>query len=163
MNECNLLPEDRKVVIPARQKAEKNGVPAMALELSDGTVLTGKTTNVMDSAASVVLNAIKHLAVIPDEMHLISPIALEPIVKLKKNILGLKNPILNLQEILIALSISAAINPTAQMAMEKLPLLRNAEAHSSNIIIKADEDVFRKLGVNLTSEPEFPTKDLYFV
>jgi len=163
MNECNLSPSQRKVVNPAKEKAEKEGVPAMALELQNGEIVVGKTTSVMDAPASVVLNAVKSLADISDEIHLISPIALEPIVKLKKNILGNKNPILNLQEILIALSISAAINPTAQLALDKLPLLKNTEAHSSNIINKIDEDVFRKLGVNLTAEPEFPTKDLYFV
>ncbi|MGI6701858.1 MAG: DUF1846 domain-containing protein [Christensenellales bacterium] len=162
MNECGLTPSGRKVVKPAIEKSRQSGVPAMALELADGFIATGKTTGIMDASASVVLNAIKHIADISDEIHLISPIALEPIVKLKKG-LGHKNPILNLHEVLIALSLSAAINPTAQLAMDKLPMLINSEAHSSNIISKADEDVFRRLMVNLTSEPEFPTKDLYFV
>ncbi len=163
MNESNLVPTDRKVVTPALTKAEKEGVPAVAIHLSDNKIITGKTTNIMNASASMILNAVKSLAEIPDDMHLISPIALEPIVKLKKNILGHKSSILNLQEILIALSLSAAINPAAQIALDKLPFLKGAEAHSSNILSKADEDIFRRLGIIITSEPEFPTKDLYFV
>lgn len=163
MNELSLSPTDRKVVEPARDKAAKEGVPALALELNNKQIVVGKTTSIMNAAASVVLNAVKLLADISDEIHLISPVALEPIVALKKNILANKNPILNLEEVLIALSISAAINPTAQLAMSKLVCLKNTEVHSSNILSKADEDILRKLGVNFTSEAEFPTKDLYFV
>ncbi len=163
MNELNLVPNDRKVVTPAKAKFEKENVPSMAIELTDKTIVTGKTTNTMNASASVVLNSIKILADISDEIHLISPLALEPIVRLKKDVLGHKSPILNLQEILIALSISAALNPTAELALSKLSQLKNTEAHSSNIISKADEDIFRRLGMNLTCEPEFPTKDLYFV
>lgn len=163
MNEMGLKPENRFVVLPALKKAEKSGTMAMAIELTDKTIVTGRTTPIMSATASVVLNAIKTLADISDDIHLISPIALEPIVKLKQKILNHKNFVLNLEEILIALSISAALNPTAQLAMDKLPLLKCCEAHSSNIIGKADEDVFRRLGIHLTAEPVFPTKDLYFV
>lgn len=163
MNELNLLPTDRIVVTPAKIKSEKEGVPAMAINLNNNVIVTGKTTNIMNASASVILNAIKILADISDEIHLISPLALEPIIRLKRDVLGHKSPILNLQEILIALSISAALNPTAELALSKLSKLQNTEAHSSNIISKADEDIFRRLGMNLTSEPVFPNKDLYFV
>lgn len=163
MNELNLSSKDREVVEPALAKAKKSNTPAMAFKLPDGKIVTGRTTSIMNASSSVVLNAIKILAELSDEIHLISPIALEPMTKLKKDILRHKSTILNLDEILIALSISAAINPTAQMAMDKLQMLRGLEAHSSNMISKVDEDIFRHLGVNLTQEPEFPTKDLYFV
>src|SRR5665647_324869 len=163
MNELNLTSNDRKVVMPAKIKSEKELVPAMAIMIKDEKIVTGKASNLMNAAASMILNAIKILSDISDEIHLISPIALEPIVRLKQDVLGHKSPILNLEEILIALSLSAAINPTAQLAMTKLVHLRNCEAHSSNILSKADEGVFRRLGINLTCEPEFPTKDLYFV
>ena len=162
MNELNITPQDRKVVDPANQKSEIEGVPSMAIMLQDGRIITGKDSNLMNAASSMVLNAIKALSNISDEIHLISPIALEPIIKLKEEILGYKNPVLNLEEILIALSISAATNPTAQLVMTKLKLLRDCETHSSCILNKADESVFRKLGVNLTCEPEFASKDLYF-
>lgn len=163
MKELNLKPEDRLVVQPAKEKSEKTGVPAMAIMLHDGRIVTGKASSLMNASASAILNSIKVLSDISDEILLISPIVLEPILKLKKDTLGSKNPVLNLEEILIALSISAATNPTAALAMTKLECLKNFEAHSSNIISQADENIFRKLGIHITCEPEFPTKDLYFV
>lgn len=163
MKELNLNPEDRQVVKPAKEKAEKSSVPAVAIMLHDGRIVTGKASSLMNATASAILNSIKVLSDISDEILLISPIVLEPILSLKQDTFGSKNPVLNLEEILIALSISAATNPTAELAMTKLGELYNCEVHSSNILSKADENVFRKLGIRLTCEPEFPTKDLYFV
>ncbi|MDD4493737.1 MAG: DUF1846 domain-containing protein [Eubacteriales bacterium] len=171
MTKMGLSTKDRAVVEPARvaaQKAlEKNGdseyCMGTAIELTDGTIVTGKGSVLMNSPSSLILNAIKVLANIADEIHLLSPVILEQIVTLKKNSLRIKHPILNLQEILIALSISATTNPTAQLALSKLKVLRDCEAHSSRIVGQADESIFRKLGINLTCDPEFPTKELFYV
>lgn len=170
MEELNLKQEDRKVVIPARQrsaelkeKSHKNEVcPAVALELNDGTILTGKGSNVMDGTAAVILNAVKYLANISDEIHLISPVILEPIINLKSKTLGIKNTALSCEEVLIALSICAATNPTAQVAMQKLSLLKGCQAHSSTIISTNDEQTFRRLDIDITCDPEYPTESLYY-
>lgn len=170
MEELNLKQEDRKVVIPARmrsaelkEKSHKNEIcPAVALELNDGTILTGKGSNVMDGTAAVILNAVKHLANISDEIHLISPVILEPIINLKSKTLGIKNTALTCEEVLIALSICAATNPTAQVAMEKLSMLKGCQAHSTTIISTNDEQTFRRLGIDITCDPEYPTESLYY-
>ncbi len=163
MKELNLKPEDRKVVRPALDKSEKEEVPAISIELPDGKIITGKASMLMNAPSSMILNSIKVMAGIADEIHLVSPIVLEPIIELKEKVLGNKVSILNLEEILIALSISAATNPTAELAMTYLSGLKNCEAHSSQMLNQADEGILRKLGINLTSEPQFPNKDLYFV
>ncbi len=163
MKELNLRPEDREVVTPALTKAEKDSAQAMAMKLEDGSMVTGKASSLMNAPSSLVLNSIKVLSGIADEIHLVSPIALEPILELKEKVLGNKDSMLNLEEILIALSISAATNPTAQMAMTKLASLKDCEAHSSAMLNQADEGVLRTLGVNLTCEPQYPSKDLYFI
>ena len=116
----------------------------------------------MNNTASLVLNSIKVLAGLPDEMLLISPIVLEPIIRMKKEILGSSYPSLKLEEVLQALSISAATNPIAEFALSQLPKLRGCDIHFSDIITQDDASTFRKLGVNFTCEPEFPTKSLYF-
>ncbi|WP_102399834.1 DUF1846 domain-containing protein [Haloimpatiens massiliensis] len=170
MEELNLKQEDRKVVIPARmrsaelkEKSHKNEIcPAVALELNDGTILTGKGSNVMDGTAAVILNAVKYLANISDEIHLISPVILEPIINLKSKTLGIKNTALSCEEVLIALSICAATNPTAQVAMEKLSMLKGCQAHSTTIISTNDEQTFRRLGIDITCDPEYPTESLYY-
>ncbi|WP_035291819.1 DUF1846 domain-containing protein [Clostridium sp. KNHs214] len=170
MEELNLKQEDRKVVIPARmrsaelkEKSHKNEIcPAVALELNDGTILTGKGSNVMDGTAAVILNAVKHLANISDEIHLISPVILEPIINLKSKTLGIKNTALTCEEVLIALSICAATNPTAQVAMEKLSMLKGCQAHSTTIISTNDEQTFRRLGIDITCDAEYPTESLYY-
>ena len=115
----------------------------------------------MHAASSLILNAIKHLAGIPDRIHLISPNILESIGILKKHILARKNISLNLEETLIALSISATTNPAAQLAMEKLKELRGCEIHMTHIPTPGDEAGLRRLGVNLTSDPDFSTKSLF--
>ncbi|MDL2253798.1 DUF1846 domain-containing protein [Ruminococcaceae bacterium OttesenSCG-928-I18] len=162
MSSLDLHAGDRRVVGPAEEKAQSSGRSAMAIELPNGQIVTGKSSELMNDTASVVLNSIKVLAGISDEILLISPIVLEPIVRLKKEILGSRYPVLKLEEVLQALSISAATNPTAELALEQLPKLRDCEAHSSDIITQDDNDAFRKLGVRLTCEPVFPTTDLYF-
>jgi uncharacterized protein (UPF0371 family) len=170
MEELNLSPEGRDVVIPARKAAEKARSKSKgplvckgtALKLNNSNIITGKGSDLMNASSALILNAIKSLANIADEIYLLSPVILEPIINLKKNILGNKNPVLNLEEILIALGISAATNPTAQLAMTKLPELKGSEAHSTGIVSHVDESIFNKLGINLTCDPEFLTKDLFY-
>jgi uncharacterized protein (UPF0371 family) len=170
MEELNLKPEDRKVVIPAREysaklkeTACKNDIcPVIALELNDGTILTGKRSELMDASAAVILNAVKYLANISDEIHLISPVILEPIINLKSKTLGNKNVALSCEEILMALSICAATNPTAEVAMEKLAMLKGCQLHSTTILSGNDEQTFRKLGIDTTSDPEYPSASLYY-
>lgn len=170
MEELNLKQEDRKVVIPARQRSSKlrmaseksDACTAVALELHDGTILTGKSSKVMDATAAVILNAIKHYANISDDIHLISPVILEPIINLKSKILSTNNPALDCEEVLIALSICAATNPTAQVALDKLSMLKGCQAHSTTILSLNDEQTLRKLGIDITSDPEFPTESLYY-
>lgn len=162
MNQIDLSKNDRPVVEKANLKFEKTGSQSVAIMLQDGQIVTGRASNLMSAGASAVLNAIKVLAKLPDELHMISPAVLEPIIKLKGEVFKNRNTVLNMEEVLIALSISASTNVTVELAMSKLPLLENCEAHSSHMLIKNDDDVFRKLGVNLTCEPLFPTKDLYY-
>ena len=170
MEELNLKPEDRTVVIPARdysnklkETADKNDAcPVVAIELTDGRIITGKGSDLMNSTAAATLNAIKTLANIDDELHLISPAILEPIVNLKTKTLGSRNPELSCEEILTALSICAVTNPTAQVVLDKLPLLKGSQAHSTTILSKNDEQTFRELGIDVTSDPEYPSQNLYY-
>lgn len=169
MEQLELRPEDRRVVIPARERAarlreEANSevCSAVAMELGDGAIITGKASDVMDSTAAVLLNAVKYLAKISDEIHLISPVILEPIRNLKCKTLGSKNVALNCEEILIALSIGAVTNPTAQVAMDKLSMLKGCQAHSTTILTRNDEQIFNRLGIDITSDPEYPTESLYY-
>ncbi len=170
MEELNLKQEDRKVVLPARehsaklkQMSNKNEIcPAVAIELEDGTILTGKSSKLMDSTAAVVLNAIKHLANISDDIHLISPVIIEPIITLKSKNLRSRHTALSCEEILMALSICAVTNPTAQVAIEKLSLLNGCQAHSTTILSRNDEQTFGKLGIDITCDPEYPSENLYY-
>ncbi len=170
MEELNLKLEDRKVVVPARERSTKlkevsnkgEACPTVAIELSDGTILTGKSSDIMNATAAVVLNAVKHLASISDDLHLISPVILEPIINLKLKTFSSNNPALDCEEILIALSICAATNPTAQVAMGKLALLKDCKAHSTTILSTTDEQTFRKLSIDITSDPEFSSESLYY-
>jgi len=162
MSSLGLRPTDMVTVSPALEKAKATGLSVGAIELPDGTIVTGKASELMNNTASLVLNSIKVLAGLPDEMLLISPIVLEPIIRMKKDILGSSYPSLKLEEVLQALSISAATNPIAEFALSQLPKLRGCDIHFSDIITQDDASTFRKLGVNFTCEPEFPTKSLYF-
>ncbi|MFR6410753.1 MAG: DUF1846 domain-containing protein [Angelakisella sp.] len=161
MNQLNVSSADRPVVAAACAKAEETGQPAMALELPDGRIVTGKTSSLLGPSAALMLNALKELGGINDEMHLLSPIIIEPIQRLKVDYLGNHNPRLHSDESLIALSICAATNPTAALAMQQLSKLRGCEAHASVILSRVDENVYHKLGVNLTCEPKYQTKKLY--
>lgn len=169
MEELNLKEADRKVVIPAREKSaklkelcDKNEMcPAVALELNDGTIVTGKGSELMDATAATTINAIKYLANISHDIFLISPVILEPIKNLKSKTLKERNIALNCQEVLVALSISAATNPTAQVAMERLKDLNGCQAHSTTILSRSDEQTFGKLGIDVTSDPNYPTENLF--
>lgn len=162
MSSLDLHPNNRRVVEPANEKAESSGCSAVAIELADGKIITGKSSALMNDTASVVLNSLKYLAGLQDEILLISPIVLEPIIRLKKEMLGSRYPVLKLEEVLQALSISAATNPTAELALKHLPDLRDCDVHCSDIITQDDASTFLKLGIRYTCEPQFPTTDLYF-
>jgi len=170
MTELGLKPEDRSVVAHARRAKEEGqerdkgneGVfCGAALELADGTAITGKNSPMMHASSSLVINAIKHLAGIPDQMHLLSPAIIESVGSLKKNTFSKKALSLNLEETLIALAISATTNPAAQGAMEKLKELEGCEMHITHIPTPGDEGGLRHLGLNLTSDPVFSTTTLY--
>ncbi len=170
MRELGVKPEDRVVVAPARQAAQEarqkgNGNEGIfcgaALELRDGAIVTGKNSPLMHAASSVVLNAIKQLAELPDRIHLLAPNITASIGTLKREIMNRKAESLNLEETLIALSISSTANPAAQEAMEKLKLLAGCEMHMTHLPTPGDEAGLRRLGVNLTTDPDFPTKNLY--
>ena len=170
MKEMNETPESRDVVSPAREaskeaKKKQKGHDGIycgaALELKDGTIITGKNSELFHASSSLILNSIKHVAGIPDEIHLLSPNIIESIAKLKSDILNSKTASLNLDETLIALSISAATNPAARIAVENLKHLCSCEVHTTHIPTPGDEAGLRKLGVNLTSDPDFATKCLF--
>jgi uncharacterized protein (UPF0371 family) len=172
LEELGIKPLDRVVVGPARQAAAEaasagKGFQGIccgaAVELPDGAVAVGKNSALLHASSSLVLNAIKQLAGLPDKLHLLPPAITQSIGAMKENLLRKKNPSLDVEEMLIALSISAMSNPAAQMAMEKLPELRGCEVHLSHIPSTGDEAGLRQLGVNLTSDPLFPSQDLYVV
>ena len=155
MKKVGVTKEQRRVVGPTLEKAEETGQPAAGMELPDGRIVLGKTSDLLGASAALLLNALKSLGGIRDEIHLISPVVIDPIQHLKTEHLGNRNPRLHTDEVLIALSISAATNPTAELAMEQLSKLRGCEVHSSVILSPVDEKVFKRLGVNLTCEPRY--------
>ena len=151
----------RATVLPARRVAEATGEPATAIELPDGRVVTGKTSSLLGASSAALLNALKELAGIADEIKLISPATIEPIQKLKLMHLGNRNPRLHTNEVLIALAISAANDPQAARAMDALAQLSGCEVHSSVILSQVDEDMFKRLGLNITYDPVYQTNCLY--
>lgn len=170
MKELNLEATDRKVVLPARKaareareqnKGNEDIFCGAAIELKDGTIITGKNSSLMHSTASMTLNAVKFLAKIPDNIHLLPQNIIDSLKHLKKDVLKGKKVSLDLEEILIALGISATTNPMAQIVIEKLKELNGCELHTSHIPTPGDAAGLRKLGVNATSDPKFPTSDLY--
>lgn len=161
MKQLEISSKNRPIVEEALKQAEATGGPAVALQLNDGRIVTGKTTPLLGASAALLLNALKELAGIQHDIHLISPIIIEPIQILKTKHMGNNNPRLHTDEILIALSICAATNPTAALAMQQLSMLKGCEAHSTVILSRVDEKVFQKLGVNITCEPQYQTKKLY--
>ena len=170
MKELNIKPEDREVVEPARQAAReaeagnegnKGIFCGAAIELKDGSIVTGKNSPLMHAASSLVLKAIKKLADIPDHIDVLTQEIIGSISNLKKNILKAKSISLDLEETLISLSISATTNPAAKLILEKLKELEGCEVHMTHIPTPGDEAGLRRLGVNLTSEPNFSTKNLF--
>ncbi len=161
MNQLGVTVKSRPVVEAALKKAELTGAPATAIELSDGTVITGKTSSLLGASSSMLLNTLKVLGGIPDDIELLSPTIIEPIQKMKTGVLGNHNPRLHIDELLIALSICAVTNGTAKKALDQIEKLRGLEAHSTVILSRVDEQTFRKLGVNITCEPKYQTKKLY--
>jgi len=170
LKDLNVKPEDRLVVKYARQaalEAEEKGKGnegifcGAAIELADGTIITGKNSQLMHAASALVLNAVKHLAHLPDEIHLLPTHIMESISHFKKDVLKGGRVSLDLEETLIALSISAIMNPAAQLAIEKLKELSGCEVHMTHMPTPGDEAGLRKLGVNLTSDPDFSTKRLF--
>jgi len=170
LENLGVKPEERSVVSPARTAAEEGrergkgheGIYCgAALQLEDGSTITGKNSPLMHAASSLVLNAVKHLASIPDSIHLLPPNVIDSLVYFKKDILGGRVVSLDLEETLIALSISATANPAAQAAVEMLKELRGCEVHMTHIPTPGDEAGLRKLGVNLTSDPDFSSKKLF--
>ena len=155
MRKVGITPDQRRVVAAALEVAEETGSPAAAMELPDGRIITGKTSSLLGASSALLLNALKALGGIGEKLHLISPVVIDPIQHLKVDHLGNRNPRLHTDETLIALSISAATNPTAELAMEQLNALRGCEVHSTVILSQVDEKVFKRLGVNLTCEPRF--------
>ena len=162
MHKLNIGVHNRKCVTAALEKRDETNTVSMAMELTDGTIIKSKTSSLLSAPAALVLNALKYLAGINDELTLISPSIIEPISQMKISNLGNKNPRLHIDEVLIALCISAKTNPLAELAMEKLPLLKGCEAHSTAILALVDCEVLKNLGINLTSEPEVFAKKLYY-
>jgi len=165
-----LRPEDRRVVVPARQAAEEgqrlgkgnNGFfCGAAIELPDGRIVVGKNSPLMHAASSVVINAVKRLAGVPDGIHLLAPTILESVARMKTEIFGQKTVSLDLEEALFALGISTTANPTAQLCVDKLKDLRGCDVHMTHIPTPGDEAGLRRLGVHLTSDPHFATKNLF--
>ena len=170
MDELNLKEEDRRCVEPAREYAKlvkkrehcQDQVAALAMEMPDGTFITGRGSNIMNCTSASLLNAVKYLAGIDDDIYLLSPSVLEPVIALKKNLLHNKHNALNCEDILMMLSICAVTNPVAQVALSKLSLLAGAQAHSTVILSEADQQTLRKLGIDVTCDPVYPTSDLFY-
>lgn len=162
MNQAGISVEDRSVIKAAVDRSEETeGQPAVAIELPDGRIVTGKTSNLLGASSAALLNAVKHLAGLPDDLLMIAPSIIEPIQKLKTGILKNHNPRLHSDETLIALSMSANTNPLAEKALDAIGGLNDCEAHSTVILSQVDQDVYRKLGIHLTCEPRYQTKKLY--
>ena len=161
MKQAKLTKEMRRTVPAANERAAALHSPAAAMELNDGRIVTGKTSNLLGASAALILNAVKLLAGIPHDVHLIAPHAIEPIQKLKVDYLGSKNPRLHTDEVLIALSVSAAMDKNAQLALENLSKLKGCQVHTSVMLSDVDIKVFSKLGINLTCEPVYEHKKLY--
>lgn len=162
MRQLNITPDIRNVVQAALDKEEKFQMPATAVELPDGRIVTGKASELMSASSSVVLNAIKALTNIDDDLTLLSPIILEPIAELKTKILNSHSTLLNLDDVLTALSISGATNTLTARAMRTLQQLRDCEFHSTQMLQAGDEDMLRQLGLRVTCEPVYPSKELFF-
>ncbi|MCS4535460.1 DUF1846 domain-containing protein [Corynebacterium sp. HS2168-gen11] len=161
MAKAGITENDRTVIAAARAKEAETEKPGSAIELADGTIITGTTSDLLGPSAAMLLNAMKYLAGIPDDIHLLSPEAIEPIQTLKTKHLGSINPRLHMDEVLIALSVSAAESEDARKALEQLKHLKGCDVHTTTILGSVDEAIFRNLGVLVTSDPKFQRKTLY--
>ena len=161
MKKAGISAADRPCVAAANIRGEQTGAPAAAMEMQDGTILTGKTSVLLGASSALLLNALKYLAGIDDSVKLIPPAFIEPIMQLKTNTLGDHSSLLHLNELLIALSVAAVTDENARKALAKVPELKGLEVHSSVILSQIDEGVFKKLGINLTCEPHYESKKLY--
>lgn len=154
MSKAGISTEDRKCILPALQKAEKTGAPAVAMELNDGRIVTGKTGELLGPSVSCLLNALKVLGNIGDDVQLLSPTIIEPLQKLKVQHMGSTNPRLHTDEALMALAICAITDKNAKCAMAQLGKLKNCQVHSTVLLANVDERTLRALGMHLTCEPE---------
>lgn len=161
MKQVHVSTEDRLVVPAALERAKELGSPVSALELPDGRIITGKTSDLLGASAALILNVLKELAGIAHNLHVISPEAIEPIQRLKTQYLGSRNPRLHIDEVLIALSITAASSDTARLALEQIPKLKGCQAHTSVMLATIDIKQFQKLGIQLTSEAKYENKKIY--
>ncbi len=161
MQKCDLTDDDRPVIAAARNRAAETGEPALAIQLDDGRIITGKTSDLMGPSAAVLLNALKALGGLGKKVHMMAPHVLEPIQTLKCDYLGNHNPRLHTDEVLLALSICAATDEKAAIAMRQLPRLKGCEVHSTVLLAPVDENTFKRLGVNLTCDPQYQTHKLY--
>ena len=159
MKQVSISPSDRAVVNAALQRESDTGHPAVAIELPNGKIVTGKTSDLLGSSAAALMNALKELGGIDHDLHLIAPSAIEPIQTLKTDYLGSKNPRLHTDEILIALSMCAANDSNAKHTLSQIPKLKQCEVHSSVLLSSVDEQVFKRLGTHLTCEPKYETND----
>lgn len=161
MKQAKISTDDRKVTVACKERAEKLGVPTAAIELPDGKIITSKTSDFLGASAALLLNALKHLAGIDHDTQLIKPAAIEPIQDLKVRYLGGRNPRLHTDEVLIALSLAAVTDSNAKHALEQLPNLHGCQVHTSVMLSEVDIKIYKKLGVDLTSEPIQTTKKRY--
>ena len=161
MKQMNLSADDRPVIAAALNREKETGHPAVAIELPNGKLITGKTTDLLGASAACLINAIKELAGIEHKLHLVTKEALEPIQTVKTRYLGSHNPRLHTDEVLIALSVSGATNAASALALEQLPKLKGCEVHSSVILSPVDENLFKKLKLNVTCEPKYETNNLF--
>ncbi len=161
MNKLGITGDMRAPVRPALEREEATGAPAVAIELNDGKIITGRTSELLGTCSAMLLNTLKYLADIPDETLLLSPTVIEPIQALKINHMGNHNPHLHMDEILIALAVSAVTDENAAKALAVLPMLKGSQAHSTVLLSRVDENVFKKLGIALTCEPKYQTNQLF--
>lgn len=161
MAKAGITSDQRAVVAPAREVEERTGEPGSAIQLKDGTIITGSTSDLLGCSAAMLLNALKHLAGIDSDVHLLSVAAIEPIQTLKTVHLGSSNPRLHTDEVLIALSVSASTSEESRLALEQLKKLRGCDVHTTTILGSVDEAIFRNLGILITSDPKYQKKKLY--
>ena len=161
LEKAEISPDDRKVTVAAREKLKESGRSSAAIELSDGTVIVGRSSELLSHTAAMLLNALKKLGGIQDDIMLIAPLIIEPILKLKTDYLNNENGQLSVKEVLTALSICAVTNTMAQRALEQLPKINGAEMHSTIILSYGDEKALKSLGLNITCDPEYDSTKLF--